>query len=130
MKLEALFEMYTAYVLDKKSRRELAKKFPPKHDEFIGHHITVNFGVPKGTPKPSQPKKVEVVGYANNDDGLEALVVAVNGKTDRPGGSKYHITWSLNRSEGFKPVHSNKLISKGYEKIDPIPITITPQVLK
>ena len=122
--------MYTAYVLDNKSISELAKRFPPKHDEFNGHHITVNFGVPKGTPNPPQPKTIEVVGYANNDDGLEALVVAVNGKVDRPGGSKYHITWSLNRDEGFKPVMSNKLIGKGYDKVDPIPIKVTPKVLK
>ena len=130
MKLENLFEMYTALVLDKKSRRELAQRFPPKYPDFIGHHVTLKFGVPKDTPKPSQPKKTEVVGYVDDGKGVEALVVAVNGKTERPDGSTYHITWSIDRSAGRKPVDSNKVIKGGFDKIDPIPIKITPDVLK
>lgn len=129
MKLENLFEMYTAHVLDSKSRRELAKRFPPKYPELLGHHTTVKFGVPKDAPKP-RPAKVEVVGYADDGEGLEALVVAVDGKVNRPDGSLYHITWSLDRSLGRKPVHSNKLVQSGYEPVDNIPITTTPEVLR
>lgn len=129
MKLENLFEMYTAYVLDGKSRRELVKRFPPKYPELIGHHATVKFGVPKDAPKP-RPAKLEVVGYADDGEGLEALVVAVNGKVHRPDGSLYHITWSLDRSKGRKPVQSNTLVQAGYDPIDSIPITTTGEVLR
>lgn len=129
MRLESLFEMYTAYVLDAKSRRELSKHFPPKYPEFVGHHATVKFGVPKDAPKP-RPADVEVVGYADDGEGLEALVVAVNGSTQRPDGSVYHITWSLDRSMGRKPVHSNALVQSGYEPTDNIPIKTTGEVLR
>ena len=130
MKLENLFEMYTAHVLDKKSRRELAKVFPPKYPEFVGHHITLKFGVPKDAPNP-RPAIVKVVGYADDGEGLEALVVEVDGKTVRPDGGIYHITWSLDRSKGKKPVHSNELVKRqGHELDETYPITTTPEVLR
>jgi len=132
MKLENLFEMYTAHVLDKKTRRELAKTFPPKYPEFVGHHVTLKFGVPKDTPIPSSAK-VEVVGYADDGEGLEALIVSVNGKKVRPDGGVYHITWSLDRSKGRKPVDSNKLVKQdhlSYELDQAYPIKTTPQLLK
>jgi hypothetical protein len=130
MKIEELFEMYTALILDSKSRRELQKKFPPKYPDFIGHHITLKFGLPKDTPKPKQPTMIEVVGYKDDGKGVEALVVAVNGKTNRPNGSTYHITWSIDRSAGRKPVDSNKILKDGFDKVEAIPIKITPEVLK
>lgn len=129
MKLENLFEMYTAYVLDAKSRRELSKHFPPKYPETVGHHVTMKFGVSKDAPKP-RPAKLEVVGYVDDGEGLEALVVAVNGKVNRPDGSLYHITWSLDRSLGRKPVHSNALVQAGYDPTDNIPITTTGELLR
>ena len=83
MRLENLFEMYTAYVLDNKSRRELSKHFPPKYPETVGHHVTVKFGVSKDAPIP-RPAQLKVVGYADDGEGLEALVVSVDGKVNRP----------------------------------------------
>ena len=130
MKIEELFEMYTALVLDKKSRKTLRDRFPPKYPDFIGHHITMKFGVPKDTPKPSQPKSIAVVGYKDDEKGVEALIIAVNGKTKRPDGSTYHVTWSIDRSAGRKPVDSNKILKGGFDKIDPISIKISPEVLK
>ena len=129
MKLENLFEMYTAHVVDSKSRRELAKAFPPKYPEFIGHHVTMKFGVPKDTPKP-HPAEIKVIGYADDGEGLEALVVSVNGKVQRPDGSLYHITWSLDRSLGRKPEHSKKLVQSGYESVPQVPIKTTGEVLR
>lgn len=122
--------MYTAYVLDPQSRDNLVKYFPPKYPEFIGHHVTEEFGVPKNAMPPESPHRIEVVGYAE-DDGIEALVVAVDGETKRPDGSTYHITWSLDRDKGRKPVHSNNVIKeKGYQRVGPIQIDVRPEVLK
>lgn len=129
MKLENLFEMYTAYVLDAKSRRELSKHFPPKYPETVGHHVTVKFGVSKDTPTP-RPAELKVVGYADDGEGLEALVVSVDGKTVRPDGGIYHITWSLDRSKGRKPVHSNELVKRGHELDQTYPIKTTGEVLR
>jgi hypothetical protein len=130
MKVEELFEMYTALVLDSKSRRELQKKFPPKYPDFIGHHVTLKFGVPKDTPNPRQPDTIEVVGYKDDGKGVEALVIAINGKSERPDGSTYHITWSIDKSAGRKPVDSNKVLKGGFDKVESTPIDITPEVLK
>lgn len=113
-----LKEMYIALVLNERSRKMLKVDFPPKYGDFIGHHITLDFGVPKNTPLPKHQHKTEVVGYADDDKGIEALVVSVNGKVQRPDGSLYHITWSLDRSKGYKPVDSNKLLTNGYRTLD------------
>lgn len=121
---------YIAFELDKKSRRELKKKFPPKFSEFIGHHVTYKFGVPTSTQMPPNPKG-KVIGYVCNDRGLEALVIEINGKKIRPDGKIYHITWSLDRSEGFKPVHSNALLeAKEFEKSESIDIKLTTKMFK
>lgn len=129
MKLENLFEMYTAHVLNPESKRELIERFPPKYPEVVGHHTTVQFGVPKDTQAPD-PASLQIVGYADDGEGLEALVVAVDGEVRRSDGSLYHITWSLDRSKGRKPVDSNALVQMGYDPVDNIPIKTTPEVLK
>jgi len=116
---------YQALELDHGSRSKLAAQFPPKFPEFIGHHITLAFGVKSDQPLPDI-SGVRVVGYSCDDAGIEALVVEVNGTTQRPDGKTYHVTWSLDREAGFKPVKSNELISsRGYEPVDPINITAT-----
>lgn len=122
MKLfELLTEGYTAYEVPKKIRQALAQRFPPKYPEFIGHHITNIFGVRNdGTIPVGRTATVEVNGYVD-EPGLEALVVSVNGKSHRPDGKQYHITWSLDRSAGKKPVHSNNLIQRGsVQQVEPL----------
>jgi hypothetical protein len=127
---EVLLEMYTAYVLDDQSRQQLAQRFPPKYDNFIGHHITVEFGVPTGVPIPDDAS-VAVVGYADSRDGLEALVVSVNGQKRRPDGKLYHITWSIDSQSEYKPVDSNRLLSNNrYTLVRPIEIATVPKLLK
>lgn len=105
---------YLAFEVPMASRLALMKLFPPKYDDFIGHHITEQFGVPPSTPE--RTAKVKVVGYVE-EDGLEALVVEVDGELHRPDGKTYHITWSLDYSKGKKPVMSNALIQQGFEVV-------------
>lgn len=117
---------YSAFVLTESSRQKLAVVFPPKYPEWIGHHITKQYGVAKD---PNQEyggfKHVTVVGYADAGDGIEAFVVNVDGTIKRPDSLTYHITWSLDRSQGKKPVDSNKLINEhGFVAIDPILIDV------
>lgn len=101
--------MYTAYVLTDESREFLSEKFPPKYSKVIGHHVTVEFGVPDNTELP-EDAEVKVIGEADSGDGLQALVVSVNGSAKRPDGGAYHITWSL-EEDRYKPVDSNELIA-------------------
>ena len=102
---------YQAILVPQSVRDILALGFPPRFPEFIGHHVTLKFGVLREdamvVPRRS---RVEVVGYTVDGGGLEVLVVKVNGTEKRLDGATYHITWSLDRSKGFKPVDSNRLI--------------------
>lgn len=125
-----IMEKYLAFELDKKSRRQLAKVFAPKYPEFVGHHITYKFGVSNDAKIPSVPKSVQVIGYVDDGEGIEALVVSINGSKDRPDGNTYHITWSLDREKGKKPMHSNNLIAtQGFKNVKPIKIAVKPKLL-
>ncbi len=131
MKLTQLItegNMYTAYVLTDAAREKLVEKFPPKYEKFIGHHVTIQFGVPKDTQTPD-PANIRVIGRADTGDGLEALVVSVDGSQDRPDGKTYHITWSLDPDK-YKPVDSNNLVQNARFSLSmPVSIETTPQVV-
>jgi len=122
--------MYTAYVLTDESRSQLEEKYPPKYSKFVGHHVTVEFGVPADAEVPEEAE-VKVLGFNDSGDGLEALVVSVNGEIKRPDGSKYHITWSLD-PEKYAPKDSNELLKESYWYTMSLPTVIdtTPEVLK
>lgn len=126
---EILTESYTAYALSQDTRQSLLTKFPPKYQKFIGSHITYQFGIkPTDTELPPQAQ-IKVIGYIDSGDGLEALVVSVNGSTTRPDGKTFHITWSLD-PDMYKPVHTNDLLQKKrFTVIRAIPISGTPEFL-
>lgn len=122
--------MYTAYLLDPLSRKTLEKRFPPKYPDFIGHHITNEFGVDKDAKLP-EAANIKVIGRADDGKGLEALVVSVDGKRERPDGKLYHLTWSLDKEAGRKPVESNDLVERGRWTLTlPIEITTKPTILE
>jgi hypothetical protein len=57
--------------------------------------------------------------------GHECLVVEMDGSTDRPDGSTYHITWSL--GPGRKARESNDVLrDRGWTHVDPIDIELEP----
>lgn len=123
--------MYTAYTLTDESRQKLLDKFPPKYPNVVAHHITVEFGVPADTEVPTEAE-IRVIGEGDSGDGLQALVVSVNGSSRRPDGKIFHITWSLD-PEVYKPVDSNELLADGINKWKlklPTPIDTVPEVLK
>jgi len=130
MKANEIFENakprsgYQAFEISAESRSRLAAQFAPKFPEFIGHHITYKMGVKSDVPLP-EATSFKVVGYACNEEGIEALVVEVDGTTVREDGKTYHITWSLDREAGFKPVKSNDLVKNGWTNVPAINITAT-----
>jgi len=122
--------MYTALVLTDEARATLEKKFPPKYDKFIGHHVTVEFGVPEGTKPPSHAT-VKAVGRKDSGDGLEVIVVSVNDGVIRKDDGIYHITWSLD-PEKYAPKDSNALLkdnSTRYIMCLPLNIDTNPELL-
>lgn len=121
---------YTGWEISGHAKSQLMSIFPPRFSEVIGHHITHEFGVRSDAELPSEDAEIHVVGYACDENGLEALVVSIDGSTERPDGKTYHITWSLDRDAGFKPVQSNSLIADGWNSLNPINITATARFFK
>jgi hypothetical protein len=66
----------------------------------------------------------EVVGAADDQAGVQALVVRLDGSTDRPDGSTWHITWSL--GPGRRAVESNAVIGEhGWTPLpEPVPVAL------
>ncbi|MCM8557320.1 hypothetical protein [Sphingomicrobium sediminis] len=113
------------WLLEDESRAKLLDRFPPLYAEIIAHHVTLWGRKYRATPP--DPAEIAVVGHADAGDGIEALVVTVDGNVHRPDGSHYHITWSLDPASGKKPKDSNVLIADhDWEEIDPIPVTAVP----
>jgi hypothetical protein len=113
------------WLLEEADREALLARFPPRFPDVVAHHVTLDAS---GTAALPNAKPAAVVGEADDGKGVQALVVAIDGSTDRPDGSTYHITWSLDRAAGRKPIESNDVIARlGWRPIaGPIPIRITP----
>ena len=55
--------------------------------------------------------------------------MTINGTTDRPDGSTFHITWSLDKAKGREARESNEVLKeKGWEPLGTtIPIEVEPK---
>jgi len=115
----------TGWKLPETERELLLRRFPPEYENVIADHVTLRTGATPETPLPRKPE-ARVVGRADDGESLECLVVALDGTTDRPDGSTYHITWSL--GPGRKARESNDVLrDQGWEPIDaPIPVELDP----
>jgi hypothetical protein len=112
--------------LDRTEREQLLRRFPPRYSDVIADHVTLK----NNAEKAPLPKSIEakIVGRADDGDGLECMVVTIDGTTDRPDGSTFHITWSLDKSKGREARESNDLLrDKGWDRLDQtIPISLEP----
>ncbi len=75
-------------------------------------------------------RDIKFVGIGEADDGagVPAMVVRIDGTTDRPDGSTFHITWSLDKGRGRRAVQSNDVIrERGWKPLpQPVPVTVRP----
>ena len=114
----------TGWKLPRDDREALLARFTPKYDDVVADHVTLSVGATSQTPLPRKPQ-ARVVGRADDKRSLECLVVELDGTTDRPDGSTYHITWSL--GPGRKARESNDVLrDRGWDPIDPIDIELEP----
>lgn len=113
--------------LDPRERAELLARFPPRWPDTVADHVTLRSGTGPETPLPTEEAGA-VIGWTDDGEGLQALVVAIGGSTARADGSTYHITWSLDRDAGRRPVESNRVLAeRGWHRIEkPVPIRLRP----
>jgi hypothetical protein len=116
----------TGWKIADDERLALLERFPPRYENVIAHHVTLRVGATPETPLPRKPETARIVGRADDGESLECMVVELDGTTDRPDGSTYHITWSL--GPGRRARESNDLLrDQGWEHIDaPIPVELEP----
>lgn len=112
------------WLLAEDDRERLLEQYPPKFEKTVAHHVTLKTGAEKD-PLPHEVR-ASIVGRTDDDSGVEAMVVAIDGTTDRPDGSTYHITWSL--AEGRRARESNDVLKeRGWQELDhPIPVKLEP----
>ena len=116
-------ESVIGWKVERTGRRELLQQFPPQYKSVVADHVTLRPRVTEDSPLPDE-EHGEVIGRADDGEGVEALVVRIGGTTDRPDGSTYHITWSL--AEGREAIESNDVIAQcGWEEIElPMPVKL------
>ena len=115
----------TGWKLRLDERARLLERFPPKYDQVIADHVTLRVGATPSTPLPRRAE-AQIVGRADDGRSLECLVVELDGTTDRPDGSTYHITWSL--GPGRKARESNDVLREhGWERLSaPVAVALDP----
>jgi hypothetical protein len=115
----------TGWKLPRAERDALLQRFPPRYKTIDADHVSLRAGAGPSTPLPREVG-ARIVGRADDGDSLECMVVEVDGSTDRPDGSTYHITWSL--GDGRDPRESNDVLrDKGWRRLDaPVPVTLQP----
>lgn len=111
--------------LDPDQRAELLRMFPPKFGRTIADHVTLKGKAAGDAPLPGEAE-AQIVGRVDDGQGVEAMVVALGGTTDRPDGSTWHITWSL--ADGRRAKESNDVLaSESWAMFDlPLPIRLQP----
>jgi hypothetical protein len=117
----------TGWKLPADERRRLLDRFTPRFADVIADHVTLDAKAGADTPLPSETSG-EVIGEIDDGAGVQALVVRIGGTIDRPDGSTYHITWSLDQRAGRHARESNDVIARlGWRPIaEPIPIRLDP----
>jgi hypothetical protein len=116
----------TGWKLSPDERESLLQRFPPKYPNVVADHVTLRTGATSGTPLPREPESARIIGRADDGSSLECLVVELDGTTDRPDGSTYHLTWSLGPHRRAR--ESNDLLrEKNWEHLPtPIEVTLEP----
>ena len=108
--------------LEPEERARLLDCFPPEYESVIADHVTLRVSAAESPRLPRDPQTARIVGRADDGRSLECMVVEIDGTTDRPDGSTYHITWSL--GSGRRPRESNDLLrDRGWEAI-PVPVDL------
>ena len=117
----------TGWKLEPSDRDKLLMRFEPLFPDVIADHVTLRTGTDEKTPLPRETRG-QVIGEIDDGAGVQALVVKIGGTTNRADGSTYHITWSIDRARGRRPVESNDVIAQlGWRSLpEPVSVRLKP----
>ena len=117
--------MTTGWKLDLGARLALIEEFPPRYGKVVADHITLAAGNSASDSAPGPVGEAMIIGHADDGEGVEAYVVAIDGSTDRPDGGTWHITWSL--GPGRSARESTDVIDvQGWRDVLPRPLLVHP----
>lgn len=113
--------------LDRAERDALLARLPARYAKAIADHVTLRSRVDAQAGLPPSTTGL-IVGRSDDGAGVEAMVVRIDGSTERPDGGTYHITWSL--EEGREARESNDVIvSHGWAALaPPLPVQLLAAV--
>lgn len=100
---------YSGYLVSRDAvLSDLARQgIAPAFENVVCEHVTYRYP----DPDPAPPfEEMRVVGHAVGD-GVQAVLIEVDGTSERGDGELYHITVSL--AEGHKPHESKLLVREG-----------------
>lgn len=112
------------WTLDRRERDALLARLPAAYREAVADHVTLR---PAASPEDAPPRAVaaRIVGEASDGRGVQAMVIEVDGTTNRPDGSTYHITWSLDPGRAAR--ESNDVIRRrGWRPVAPLAVSLIP----
>ena len=114
---------YKAYELTRSDRESLLSKFPTTHSRVIADHISAESLNHMDAVKEGAARG-EVIGISD-DNGMQSLVVTVNGRALTSDGTPFHISWSAD--PGVSSGRAGILIKEnGYRKLSsPIPLDLS-----
>ncbi len=120
----------SGWKLDHEERKKLLKRFPPRWPDVLADHITYVVYSHRHVSLPNQTS-ARIIGSVDDGDGVQAMIVEINGSTERPDGNTFHITWSLDRTRGLNPSDSNAVIRENDWLLfaKPVKINIHPAQL-
>lgn len=125
MNEEKLRKGYNGYRLTERGRSHLLAHITPVHPDVLAHHVTHDFGIYESLPPDADHARV--IAVAENHL-VQAALVQINGQINRGDASVYHITISVDRAAGGKPVDSNGLLAddSNWQPIDPFNVDVEP----
>ena len=102
---------YSGWEVDEEDRARMLALIPTAYPDVIARHITSEHGKRDLLAEP-EAVLAEIVGFADDGEMVQTVIVRINGTTERPSGGRYHITWSIDREKGAKPMDSNRVIAE------------------
>lgn len=118
---------YNGWKVSESDRARLKEAIPPKFERWVGHHVTDKYGVRDTDPLPAVPTNAFVVGVVE-EPGVQALVIEIDGTTQRDDEYTFHLTWSLDLDKrSVEAKHATQYWpTAGVALVEPIEITLEP----